>query len=129
MMSTSEINVVPTISASVKRVPSANVPSSVAPKVDPLRAIEANDGVKASSINELAQGQQDYKQAVNEINSVLKKIPTTLHFQKDEASNRFIVNVTDISTGEVIRSLPGDAVLRIARQLESLKGIIFDDKF
>ena len=129
MMSTSEINVVPTISASVKRVPSANVPSSVAPKVDPLRAIEANNGVKASSINELAQGQQDYKQAVNEINSVLKKIPTTLHFQKDEASNRFIVNVTDISTGEVIRSLPGDAVLRIARQLESLKGIIFDDKF
>ncbi|MDE0783972.1 MAG: hypothetical protein OSB34_12430, partial [Planktomarina sp.] len=78
MMSTSEINVVPTISASVKRVPSANVPSSVAPKVDPLRAIEANNGVKASSINELAQGQQDYKQAVNEINSVLKKIPTTL---------------------------------------------------
>ena len=129
MMSTSEINVVPTISASVKRVPSANVPSSVAPKVDPLRAIEANNGVKASSINELAQGQQDYKQAVNEINSVLKKIPTTLHFQKDEASNRFIVNVTDIATGEVIRSLPGDAVLRIARQLESLKGIIFDDKF
>jgi flagellar protein FlaG len=60
---------------------------------------------------------------------VLNKIPTTLHFQKDEASNRFVVNVTDLATGDIIRSLPGDAVLRIARQLESFKGIIFDDKF
>jgi len=128
-MSSDQNNIVPTISASVQRIPTGNVPTSVAPKIDPLRAIEANDGVKASSMNELAQGQQDYKQAVNEINSVLKKIPTTLHFQRDEASNRFIVNVTDTSTGDIIRSLPGDAVLRIARQLESLKGIIFDDKF
>ena len=128
-MSSNEINVVPTISASVQRIPTGNVPASVGPKIDPLKAIETNDGVKASSINELAQGQQDYKQAVNEINSVLKKIPTSLHFQKDEASNRFIVNVTDLATGDIIRSLPGDAVLRIARQLESLKGIIFDDKF
>mgnify|MGYP006083476019 FL=1 len=128
-MSSDQNNIVPTISASVQRIPTGNVPTSVAPKIDPLKAIEVNDGVKASSINELAQSQQNYKQAVNEINSVLKKIPTSLHFQKDEVSNRFIVNVTDLATGDVIRSLPGDAVLRIARQLESLKGIIFDDKF
>ena len=128
-MSSNEISVVPTASASAQRVPQANVPASVSPRVDPLKAIKINDGVKASSINELAQSQQNYKQAVNEINSVLKKIPTSLHFQKDEVSNRFIVNVTDLATGDVIRSLPGDAVLRIARQLESLKGIIFDDKF
>jgi len=128
-MSSDQNNIVPTISANAHRIPKANIPPSVAPKIDPLKAIEANDGVKASSINELAQSQQNYKQAVNEINMALKNIPTSLHFQRDEASNRFIVNVTDLATGDIIRSLPGDAVLRIARQLESLKGIIFDDKF
>ena len=65
----------------------------------------------------------------DQINAALQKIPTTLAFQVDEASKRFIVNVSDISTGERIRQIPGDAVLRIARQLESLKGIIFDDKY
>ena len=33
------------------------------------------------------------------------------------------------NTGELIRKLPGDAVLRIARQLESMKGVVFDQKF
>lgn len=128
-MSNNDISVVPTVSANVQRVPQTNVPQSVAPRADPLKAIEVNDALKVSSVNELAQNQQNYKQAINEINSVLKKIPTTLHFQRDEASNRFIVNVADLNTGETIRSLPGEAVLRIARQLESLKGIIFDDKY
>ena len=128
-MSNNDISVVPTVSANVQRVPQTNVPQSVAPRADPLKAIEVNDALKVSSVNELAQNQQSYKQAINEINSVLKKIPTTLHFQRDEASNRFIVNVADLNTGETIRSLPGEAVLRIARQLESLKGIIFDDKY
>tara|TARA_B110000967_G_C18877241_1_gene559039 strand:+ start:721 stop:1107 length:387 start_codon:yes stop_codon:yes gene_type:complete len=128
-MSTNDVTAVPTASANVTRIPEAKVNTPAAPKVDPLKAIEANDTVKASSLNELASNQQHYKQAVNEINTALKKIPTTLHFQVDESSKRFVVNVTDLSTGDLIRSLPGEAVLRIARQLESLKGIIFDDKF
>ena len=39
------------------------------------------------------------------------------NFSVDEASKRFVVQVTDKNTGELIRKLPGDAVLRIALQL------------
>jgi flagellar protein FlaG len=39
------------------------------------------------------------------------------------------VQVTDTQTGEVIRKLPGDAVLAMAKQIESLKGVLFDDMF
>jgi len=117
------------ISASAQRIPKGTVPQAVTPKADPLKAMQVSDGLKSSSVNELAEGHRRFEQAVNEVNMVLNKIPTTLHFQKDEASNRFVVNVTDLATGDIIRSLPGDAVLRIARQLESFKGIIFDDKF
>ena len=80
-------------------------------------------------MQELNDNHADYKKAVDAINQALEKIPTSLAFQVDKTSNRFIVNVADISTGELIRQIPGDAVLRIARQLESLKGIIFDDKY
>jgi flagellar protein FlaG len=105
------------------------VPNRVAPTIAPERLKSAADSVKAATVAELNKNFDDYKKAVNEINRALEKIPTTLAFQRDETSNRFIVNVADISTGELIRQIPGDAVLRIARQLESLKGIIFDDKY
>ena len=106
-----------------------SVPARVAPTIAPERLINNADNVKAATFNELSTNHADYKKAVVEINRALEKIPTTLAFQVDESSNRFVVNVADISTGELIRQIPGDAVLRIARQLESLKGIIFDDKY
>ena len=105
------------------------VPERVAPQIEPERVKNTADNVKAATVNELNENYADFKQAVVEINRALEKIPTTLAFQVDESSNRFVVNVADISTGELIRQIPGDAVLRIARQLESLKGIIFDDKY
>jgi len=40
-----------------------------------------------------------------------------------------VIHVTDTNTGEVIRKVPGDAILRVAKQIESLKGILFDDRF
>ena len=106
-----------------------SVPARVAPTIAPERLISNADNVKAATFNELTANHEDFKKAVVEINKALEKIPTTLAFQVDDTSNRFVVNVADISTGELIRQIPGDAVLRIARQLESLKGIIFDDKY
>lgn len=106
-----------------------SVPARVAPTIAPERLQISADNVKAATVNELTANHADYKKAVVEINRALEKIPTTLAFQVDGASKRFVVNVADISTGDIIRQIPGDAVLRIARQLESMKGIIFDDKY
>ena len=106
-----------------------SVPARVAPTIAPERLKISADNVKAATVNELTANHEDFKKAVVEINKALEKIPTTLAFQVDDTSKRFVVNVADISTGELIRQIPGDAVLRIARQLESLKGIIFDDKY
>jgi flagellar protein FlaG len=130
-MSENEIKLVSSVPSNLANgQPSArSVPDRVAPKIEPERIKSVADNVKAATVDELNQNYADFKQAVIEINKALEKIPTTLAFQVDETSNRFIVNVADISTGELIRQIPGDAVLRIARQLESLKGIIFDDKY
>ena len=106
-----------------------SVPERIAPKVAPEKVKSVADTVKAATIDELNESHAAFKEAVIEVNKALQKIPTTLAFQVDETSKRFVVNVADISTGETIRTIPGEAVLRIARQLESLKGIIFDDKY
>ena len=77
-------------------------------------------------INEAIEHLDD---AIEALNAAVRKVPTSLHFSIDDASNRFVVQVTDTNTGEIIRKVPGDAILRIARQIESLKGVLFDDKF
>jgi flagellar protein FlaG len=131
IMSENDIKIVSNVPSNLAngQATSKAVPDRVAPKISPERLKSEADHTKAATMSELNRNHDDFKKAVVEINKALEKIPTTLAFQVDESSKRFIVNVADISTGEVIRKIPGDAVLRIARQLESLKGIIFDDKY
>lgn len=84
---------------------------------------------KSQSMIEIIETADEIREAIEHINEVVKNVPTSLNFSVDEVSDRFVVHVTDTDTGELIRKLPGDAVLRIARQLESLKGVIFDHKY
>jgi len=39
------------------------------------------------------------------------------------------VHVTNKDTGELVRSMPGEAILRVAANLESLKGVLFDELY
>ena len=79
--------------------------------------------------DQMSKTVEDIKSAVETLNSTMKKIPTSLAFSIDSASNRVVVQVTNEETGEVVRTLPGEAVLQIARNLESLKGVLFDEAF
>lgn len=90
------------------------------------RAAAARKGESIQQINETIKQLDD---AIEELNATVKQVPTSLHFSIDDTSNRFVVQVTDTNTGEIIRKVPGDAILRIAKQIESLKGVLFDDKF
>jgi len=130
-MSENDIRLVTSAPADVSKAQAKAValPQTAAPSIPPERLKSQADSVKAATVDTLNENHADFKKAVVEINRALEKIPTTLAFQVDASSNRFVVNVADMSTGELLRQIPGDAVLRIARQLESLKGIIFDDKY
>ena len=129
-MATNDINLGSNIAPPAAGISSkVNNPAPAAPKITVQDVHEVTDQRKDQTINKLAENAAEIREAVAEINKAVKKVPTSLDFSVDEASKRFIVSVTDTNTGEVIRKLPGDAVLRIAKQLESLKGVVFDQKF
>jgi flagellar protein FlaG len=129
-MATNDINLGSNIAPPAVGISSkVNNPAPAAPKITVQDVHKVTDQRKDQTINKLAENAAEIREAVAEINKAVKKVPTSLDFSVDEASKRFIVSVTDTNTGEVIRKLPGDAVLRIAKQLESLKGVVFDQKF
>ena len=71
--------------------------------------------------------QKSLEIALKDVNSTLATSNTNLSFTVDPSSNRTVIEVKDGETGDTILKLPGDAILRIAANIESLKGILFDE--
>ena len=66
------------------------------------------------------------KDTVALLNSQMEKNKFGLGFSVDHVANKNVVTVRDSSTGEIIRQLPSEAVLKVAHSIESLKGLIYD---
>jgi flagellar protein FlaG len=58
------------------------------------------------------------KASAQQIESYLKSSGRQLEFRVDDGSGQLVVSVRDATTGDLIRQIPGDAVLRIARALK-----------
>ena len=68
------------------------------------------------------------REIVDRLNKQMKASNRDLGFSVDDSINTFIVTVTDSNTGEVIRQIPTDVVVKFAHSLEDLKGILFNEK-
>lgn len=59
---------------------------------------------------------------IQRINDVMR--PRGLEFELSEATSRIITRVIDRESGEVIREIPAEEVVKIAQRLEELQGQI-----
>lgn len=69
---------------------------------------------------------RDISTSLNEDKVIRSK---NLKFSVDEITNRFLVTVSDKETGEIIKQIPPEVILKVAHNLEALKGLLFDDKY
>ena len=59
------------------------------------------------------------ERAVQQLNDYVQSFQRNLRFSLDEESGRSVVRVVDTSTDEVIRQIPNDVALRLARNLKA----------
>ncbi|RZQ55826.1 flagellar protein [Pseudidiomarina tainanensis] len=59
---------------------------------------------------------------VQQINEVMNNYG--IHFEFDDSSGRTIVKVVSQESGEVIRQIPNEEVLRIAQHLHEMSGLL-----
>lgn len=103
------------------------IPRQAAPDVAITEvASEAALGKKESldSINEITTELRD---AISTLNAALEKTKTRALITRDEEINRFIVRIADEDSGEIVREIPSEAILKFSRNLQELKGLIFDE--
>ena len=84
---------------------------------------------RESSLRSIEGVAEDIREAIDTLNSALEKAPTKAIISRDEQLNRFIVKIADERSGEIVREIPSEAVLKFARNLQEIKGLLFDAEF
>jgi uncharacterized FlaG/YvyC family protein len=69
------------------------------------------------------------KQVLAEANQQMANSNVSLGFSMNEAINGPVVTVKNLQTGEVVRTIPNEVVIRVAQSIHSLKGVLFNEKY
>ena len=122
----------PVVAASPKQAVDAAVPKVQAP-VSVEKAESAVPKVKLQAPEKVDLGfdakelRQNLQEAIDRLNQQLKANGRDLSFQMDEEINRPIITVRNIETGEVVRQIPSEEIIRMAHSLEEGKGLLFNE--
>lgn len=86
------------------------VPKSNIPKVDPIAM------------------RKKLQEAIEQLNEEMKKSNQELRFAVDNVLDFPVVTVRNSATGDVIRQIPNETTIRVAHNVDKLKGILFNDE-
>ncbi len=67
---------------------------------------------------------EDMTAAVRELTDALRNTTIGLQFEIDDTTHKVITKVIDRDTGELIRQLPSEEVMRVARAMTKLQGLL-----
>lgn len=70
------------------------------------------------------QMRQNLQQAITHLNELMRDGGRGLNFSIDPALRNPVVFVKNAETGEVIRQIPNEVVVRVAHSIEDLKGLL-----
>ncbi|ADJ29044.1 flagellar protein FlaG [Nitrosococcus watsonii] len=110
--------------------PFSERPSSAAEiKVHPVSKLQssATDSPqpKTEERKNREEGSRQLEEAVQSINELMEDVRRELHFSIDEATGQTVIKVMDRENGEMIRQIPSEEVMVLARRIaeEGKEGI------
>lgn len=82
---------------------------------------------KPEAGHDMEQMRKNLQEAIARINEMMRDGGRELHFSIDDKFERPIIIVKNQETGEVIRQIPADVVLKVAQSIEDLKGLLHNE--
>lgn len=124
---------------SVESMNASNVAASVqttvtqqAAKPDTAAAINEQVKQQKATSEQVQSAQQmtaeDVQAVVDKLNEFMHNGQRNLSFSVDKETEDMVVKVMDTQTNEVIRQFPSEETLKLAKHLEGMLGLIFNDK-
>lgn len=119
------------VSVSTAAMPALQMPNEPAPNKDAeavSKVVTVSTQPKAS-IHEFGQDvKQVAEAAMADIQHFISSQQRSVRVSKDEASGYMVVQLVDPASGEVIRTLPSEELLRIARTFEMLGSVMVNQR-
>ena len=120
----------PSVGAGHSLPPTVRVPAQAAlsptTPVDPGNPPEAAVEVAASAAKS-EQSRRDLKETVSRLNEHLQRSGRNLLFSVDDEIDRTVITVKNSQTGQVVRQIPDESLLRVAHSIEDLKGLLHNE--
>ncbi|MGE7991331.1 flagellar protein FlaG [Pseudomonas sp. NPDC089554] len=66
--------------------------------------------------------------AVKEIQDFVQSLQRNLEFSVDDSTGTWVVKVVARDSGEVIRQIPSETALELARNMQGVNSLLFDEK-
>lgn len=107
----------PSLATADSRVAPSPPPSGVAATASTTPASQQAEGNRPVSEKEL-------QEAVGQIKDFIQPLNDSLEFSVDEDTGRTIVKVVDLQTKEVLRQIPSEEAMNIAKALDKLQGLL-----
>ena len=86
---------------------------------------DSSDAVRKASAKDARQSsERSVEQAVEQLNDYVQSLQRDLKFSVDRDLGRAVVHVVDRNTDEVIRQIPNETALRLARNLKDQNTLI-----
>jgi len=85
--------------------------------------------MRSSNINEVvAPVRESIEKIAADLQKFVQSMGRDLNFSVDETTGYHVVRVVDQSTGELIRQLPSDELLKLAREFEQLQNALVSQR-
>ena len=109
-----------------KPMPNEPAPTKEAEAVSKVASVPVQP---QASVKEFSQDvKQAAEKAMLDIEHFISSQARSVRISKDSSSGHMVVQLVDPSSGEVIRTLPSEELLRLARTFETLGNVMVDQR-
>ena len=116
-------------------VPKSAVPAvlavpavSAAPAVSAVPAVPKAPAIQVEPLVDPKQMRENLQEAIEKLNDQIERNGRGLNFSVDDRLNRPIITVRSTATGEVVRTIPNEVVIKVAHNIEDIKGLLMDQR-
>lgn len=113
------------------RLPPAAVPSTPAAKpAEEIRAKvaeAAQPALESKPQQDPLENRRSLQEASEQLNQQMRRNSRDLSFSVDDVANKVVLTVKN-KEGEVVRQIPNEVVLRVAHNMDNVKGLMQDEK-
>lgn len=93
-------------------------------ELEPNTIIKAVEEAEKSASEEPKLDEEELQNLVEDLSSMMSVMRKGLAFKIDEDSGTNVVSVMDIESGDLIRQIPNEEALKLARKLTEVTGLL-----